>query len=57
MKLYLPTDIPLLELLSLAEDVHVKTQVASQKTGFDMHEFLRIYKILQSTQDKLGPDI
>lgn len=57
MKLYLPTDIPLLELLSLAEDVHVKTKVASQKTGFDMQEFLRIYKILQSAQDKLGTDI
>ena len=41
----LPTDIemesiPLMELPSLAEDIHVKTVEASQNTDLDMREFL-----------------
>ena len=54
----LPTDlemesIPLEELLSLAEDIHVKTREASQNTDLDMREFLGIDKILQSIQGEL----
>ena len=45
----LPTDIkmeriPILKLLSLAEDIHIKTQEASQNTDFDMRELLGIDK-------------
>ena len=43
----LPTDlemqsIPLKELFSLVEDIHIKTQEASQDTALDMQEFLGI---------------
>ena len=54
----LPTDlemegIPLEELSSLAEDIHLKTPEASQNTDLDMQEFLEIDKALQSIQDEL----
>ena len=54
----LPTDIemesiPLMELSSLVEDIHVKTQEASQNTDLDMREFLGIDKALQSIQGEL----
>ena len=45
--------ISLEELLSLAEDIHVKTREASQNTEFDMQEFLVIDKVLQIIQGKL----
>ena len=49
----LPTDlemesIPLEELSSLVEDIHVKTREASQNTDLDMREFLGIDKVLQN---------
>ena len=55
LKHELPTDvemesIPLVELLSLVEDIHVKTQEASQNTDLEMQEFLEIVKALQSIQ-------
>ena len=58
LKSELPTDlemesIPPMELLSLVEDIHVKTQKASQNTGLDMQEFLGIDKALQSIQGEL----
>ena len=58
LKSALPTDtemesIPPEELPSLAEDVHVKTQEASQNTDLDMREFLGIDKALQSIQGEL----
>ena len=40
--------IPLKELSSLAEDIHVKTREASQNTDLHMEEFLGINKALQS---------
>ena len=54
----LPTDlemesIPLEELSSLAEDIHVKTREASQNNDLDMREFLGIDKALQSIQGEL----
>ena len=54
----LPTDlqiesIPLKELSSLAEEIHIKTQEASQNTDLDMREFLAIDKVLQSMQGEL----
>ena len=54
----LPTDIemesiPLMELSSLAEDIHVKTREASQNTDLDMREFLGIDKGLQTIQGEL----
>ena len=54
----LPTDIemgsiPLEGLSSLVEDIHVKTQEASQNTNLDMREFLGIDKALQSIQGEL----
>ena len=54
----LPTDIqmesiPLWELLSLMEDIHVKTRKASQNTDFDKREFLGTDKALQSIQGEL----
>ena len=54
----LPTDlemesIPLEELSSLAEDIHVKTREVSQNTDLDMREFLGIDKALQSIQGEL----
>ena len=45
--------IPLKELLSLVEDMHVKTREASQNTDLDMREFLGIDKALQSMQGEL----
>ena len=55
LKSELPTDlqmasIPLKELSSLFEDIHVKTQEASQNTDLDIREFLGIDKALQSIQ-------
>ena len=54
----LPTDIemeiiPPMEILSLVEDIHVKTREASQNTDLDMREFLGIDKALQSIQGEL----
>ena len=54
----LPTDlemesIPLEELWSLVEDIHVKTRETSQNTDLDMQEFLGIDKALQSIQGEL----
>ena len=45
--------IPLEGLLSLVEDIHVKTQEASQNTDLNMQEFLWIDKALQSIQGEL----
>ena len=45
--------IPLKELLSLVEDIHVKTREASQNNDLDMREFLGIDKALQGIQDEL----
>ena len=39
--------IPRMELSSLVEDIHVKTQEASQNTDLDMQEFSGIDKFLQ----------
>ena len=54
----LPTDleiesIPLEELSSLAEDIHIKTREPSQNTDLDMREFLGINQALQSIQGEL----
>ena len=54
----LPTDlqmesIPLKDLSSLAEEIHVRTREASQNTDLDMREFLGIDKALQSIQGEL----
>ena len=51
----LPTDIetesiPLMELSPFVEDIHVKTQEASQNTDLDVRESLGIDKALQSIQ-------
>ena len=45
--------IPPEELSSLAEDIYVKTQEASQNTDLDMREFLGIDKALQSIRGEL----
>ena len=45
--------IPLEELLSLVEDIHVKTREALQNTDLDMREFLGIDKVLRSIQGEL----
>ena len=45
--------IPLKELSSLAEDIHVKTREASQNTNLDMREFLGVNKVLQCIQGQL----
>ena len=45
--------IPLEELSSLVEDIHVKTREASQNTDLDMRESLRIDKALQNIQGEL----
>ena len=52
LKSELPTDlemesIPLDELLSLVEDIHVKARESSQNTDLDMREFLGIGKAVQ----------
>ena len=54
----LPTDsemesIPLEDLSSLAEEIHFKTQEASQNTDLDMQEFLGNETALQSIQGEL----
>ena len=46
--------IPFMELSSLAEDIHVKTQEASQNTELHMQEFLGIDKVLQTIQVELA---
>ena len=58
LKADLPTylqmkSLPLGELLSLFENIHVKTREASQNTDLDMREFLGIDKALQSIQGEL----
>ena len=45
--------IPLEELSSLAEEIHIKTREGSQNTSLDMQEFLGIDKALQSIQGEL----
>ena len=42
-----------MELLSLVEDIHVKTGETSQNTKLGMQEFLRIHKALQSIYGEL----
>ena len=54
----LPTDlelenIPLKDLSSLFEDIHIKTREASQNPDLDIREFLGIDKALQSIQGEL----
>ena len=54
----LPTDlqmesIPLKDLSSLTEEIHIKTREVSQNTNFDMQEILGIDKALQSIQGEL----
>ena len=58
LKTELPTDlemesIPLKELSSLVEDIHIKTREVSQNTDIDMREFLGIDRVLQSIQGEL----
>ena len=45
--------LPLEELSSLAEDIHINTRETSQNTDLGMQEFLRIDKPLQSIQAEL----
>ena len=45
--------IPLKDLSSLAEEIHIKTREASQNTDLDMREILWIDRALQSTQGEL----
>ena len=45
--------IPLMDLSSLVEDIHVNTREASQNTDLVMREFLGIDKALQSIQGEL----
>ena len=49
----LKSELPTEEFSSLVEDIHVKTQEASQNTDLDMREFLGIDKALQGVQGKL----
>ena len=58
LKSELPTDLEMAsilleELSSLVEDIHVKTQEASQNTDLDMHEFLGVDRGLQRIQGEL----
>ena len=58
LKSELPTDltmesIPLMELSSLVEHIHVKIREASQNTDLNMPEFLGIDKALQSIRGEL----
>ena len=46
-------NVPFTKPSSLAEDIHVKTREASQKTDLDMREFLGINKALQSIEGEL----
>ena len=48
--------IALMELSSLAEDIHAKTGEASQNTDLYMREFLGINKVLQSIHGELVND-
>ena len=45
--------IPLEELSTLVEDIHVKIREASQNTDLDVREFLGIDKALQNIQGEL----
>ena len=45
--------MPLMELLTLTEDIHAKTQETSQKTNLDMQNFLGINKALQMINGEL----
>ena len=45
--------MPLQELSSLVENIHVKTREASQNIDLDMQEFLGIDKALQIIQGEL----
>ena len=45
--------IPLKELLSLEEDIHVKTREASQNTDIDMREFLANDRTPRNIQGEL----
>ena len=45
--------IPLKDLASLVEDIHVKTREALQNTDLDMREFLGTDSVLQGIQDEL----
>ena len=45
--------IPLKDLSSLAEEIHIKKQEALQNTDLDMREFLAINKFLQSIHGEL----
>ena len=47
-------NISLMELSSLAEDIHVKTRETSQNTDPDMREVLGFGKTLQTVQAKLA---
>ena len=49
----LKVGLPIEELSSLTEKIHVKTREASQNTTLNMREFLGIDKSLQSIQGKL----
>ena len=58
LRLDLPTDlqmksIPLRDLSSLAEEIHIKTREAWQNIGLDIREFLAIDKALQSIQGEV----
>ena len=58
LKAGLPTDlmmesIPLKDLSSLIDDIHVQTREASQNTDLDMREFLGIDKALQRIHGEL----
>ena len=45
---------PLVELSSLAANIHVKTREVSQNTDLDMQEFLEIHKALQTIQKNIA---
>ena len=54
----LPTDlemesIPLKDLPSLVDGIHIKTREAPQNTDLDMREFLEVDKVLQSIKGEL----
>ena len=58
LKLELSTNIelqnvPLMEVSSLAEAIHVKARETSQNTNLDMPKFLGINKTLQSIKSEL----
>ena len=47
-------DIPLQDLSTLAEQVHVATREAATNTDLDMQEFLGIDKALRRVQERLS---